>query len=448
MFRGLLLGGAVCHSALMKKENSSEPSTQITARQCAVQLLADVLERKRSFDEALAHHNRFTELADRDRNFTRLLVLTTLRRLGQIDALLASMLNAPLRGRTQDVQHVLRLGVAQLLWLKTPAHAAVNEMVDTVASLGHASMKGVANAVLKRVAREGETLVAAQDEAALNVPSWLLAAWETRFGGAAARSIALARLQEAPLDLSVKHDAAGWAQRLGGRVLPTGTVRLERAGKVESLSGYAEGEWWVQDMAAALPVRMLGDVRGLNVLDLCAAPGGKTAQLAAAGAIVTAVDQSARRLHVLRSNLERLALKAECIEADALKWKCPAPFDAILLDAPCSATGTLRRHPELVWHRAPEDMLRLVDIQKRLLRRAAAWLKPGGRLVYAVCSLQEEEGAGQVRGFLAAHPAFRLSPAPGLPEPCRSADGALVTHPGIGAENGGMDGFYAALLVR
>ncbi len=421
---------------------------QASARQYAAQLLDDVLVRKRSFDEAIAHHNGFGGLQERDRNFTRLLVLTTLRRLGQIDALLARMLEAPLKGRTQDVQHVLRLGVAQLLWLKTPAHAAVNESVDAVAALGHERMKGLVNAVLKRVAREGEAIVAAQHEAKLNVPAWLYAAWEKRFGAEAAEAISLSRLTEAPLDITVKNDAETWAEKLGATLLPTGSLRLMRAGRVDALAGYDAGEWWVQDVAATLPVRMLGDVRGIRVLDLCAAPGGKTAQLVAAGADVVAVDQSARRLSVLEQNLERLQLKAEMVEADILKWKGVGEADAVLLDAPCSATGTLRRHPELVWHRSEDDLTRLVDIQKRLLRRAAQWVNPGGKLVYCVCSLQEEEGAQQVDHFLSSNAGWKLSPAKGLPQGSVNNRGELATHPGQHILAGGWDGFYAALLVK
>lgn len=430
------------------KEDHDHASTPASARQYAAQLLDDVLVRKRSFDEAIAHHNGFGRLEERDRNFTRLLVLTTLRRLGQIDTLLADMLEAPLRGKTQDVQHVLRLGVAQLLWLKTPAHAAVNESVDAVAALGHERMKGLVNAVLKRVSREGEAIVATQHEGKLNVPEWLFTAWEKRFGAEAAEAISLSRLTEAPLDISVKSDAEGWAEKLGATLLPTGSLRLTRAGRVDALAGFDAGEWWVQDVAATLPVKMLGDVKGKRVLDLCAAPGGKTAQLASAGAEVIAVDQSARRLKVLKQNLQRLQLNAEIVEEDILKWKGVGEADAVLLDAPCSATGTLRRHPELVWHRSEEDLTRLVDIQKRLLHRAAKWVKPSGTLVYCVCSLQEEEGALQVDAFLAKNPEWKLSPAKGLPQGSVNNRGELTTHPGQQALHGGWDGFYAALLVK
>lgn len=430
------------------KEDAPHASTQTSARQCAVQLLDDVLVRKRSFDEAIAHHNRFGELQERDRNFTRLLVLTTLRRLGQIDALLAGMLEAPLRGKSQDVQHVLRLGVAQLLWLKTPAHAAVNESVDTAAALGHERMKGLVNAVLKRASREGEAIVATQHEAKLNVPQWLYTAWEKRFGTDAATAISLSRLAEAPLDISVKSDAAGWAQKLGATLLPTGSLRLTRAGRVDALAGYDAGEWWVQDAAAALPVKMLGDVQGKRVLDLCAAPGGKTAQLAAAGAEVIAVDQSARRLKVLEQNLQRLQLSAQIVEADILKWKGVGEVDAVLLDAPCSATGTLRRHPELVWHRSEEDLTRLVDIQKRLLHRAAKWVKPGGKLVYCVCSLQEEEGIGQINTFLESNKGFSLQEPKALPVEFVDKNCYFVTHPGLWKEQGGVDGFFGAILTK
>lgn len=437
----------------MYSPTSPLSSTLTDPRQCAVAVLADVLERKRSFDEAIAHNNSFGKLSERDRNFTRLLVLTTLRRLGQIDEVLTQMLSTPLRGKTQDVQHCLRLGVAQLIWLKTPAHAAVNEMVDTVAALGHESMKGLANAVLKRVVREGEAVIAAQDEACFNVPQWLYEAWESRFGETAARAIALSRLEEAPLDISVKSDAEGWAKRLNATLLPTGTLRLTKAGRVDRLEGYDEGQWWVQDAAAALPAKLLGNVNGKTVLDLCAAPGGKTAQLAAAGAKVIAVDQSKRRLVTLEENMKRLNLQVQVVEADILKWKGPIleqgeEVDAVLLDAPCSATGTLRRHPELVWHRSPEDLTRLVDIQKRLLHRSPKWLKQGGKLVYCVCSLQEEEGAEQVAAFLKIHPEMKLEKASGIPEEFIAHDGSYTTHPGLWSDKGGLDGFYGAIFTK
>lgn len=432
----------------MKNSDSPPSSTPTSARQCAVQLLDEVLARNKTLDIALAHHPQFSSLSERDRNFTRLLVMTCLRRLGQIDAILSECLKEPLKGRTQDVQHCLRLGVTQLLWLETPAHAAVNESVETAAALGHATMKGLVNAVLKRVAKDGKAMLDAQNEARLNTPEWLYKSWENLFGRETARAISSARLNEAPLDITVKSDAEKWAKTLEAALLPNGSLRLQKAGRVDILAGFDEGAWWVQDAAATLPVQMLGDIRGKTVLDLCAAPGGKTAQLAAAGAKVIAVDQNAKRLEILESNLKRLHLEAEIMVADVLKWKPKEPVDAILLDAPCSATGTLRRHPELVWQRSAEDITRLTEIQRRLLQRTINWLKPGGRLVYCVCSMQAEEGEKQVEAFLAKNPGFKREHAKNIPSELLSSKGELLTHPALWPEHGGLDGFYAALLVK
>ena len=273
-------------------------------------------------------------------------------------------------------------------------------------------------------------------------------------GADSARAIAASRLAEPPLDISVKQDAAGWAKRLGGLRLPTGTVRIENpSGPVDVLPGFTEGTWWVQDAAAALPARLLGDVKGRQALDLCAAPGGKTAQLLAAGAHVVAVDRSRQRLRRLEQNLDRLGFEAETEEADALAFDSPRRFDAVLLDAPCSATGTIRRHPDVAWLKRPEDVASLADLQHRLLDRAAGLVAPGGLLVYSTCSLEPEEGEAQAEGFAARHPEFESLPiradeVSGLSH-IVNGRGDLRTLPchGIG-ESLGMDGFFAARFQR
>lgn len=429
----------------MNESNPALSSTIMTARQCAVDLLAEVLEQKRALDEAMARHKGIQTLELRDRQFSYLLVMTTLRRLGQLDQLINAMLAAPLKGRTQTVKHILRVGAAQLLYLGTPPHAAVNSMVETAEQMGFPAMKGVVNAVLKRVAREGADILIGQDAGRANVPDWLYASWEASYGADAARAIAQSGLNQPPLDLSVKEDAAHWAAQLGGRLLPGGTIRLDEAASVESLPGYAEGAWWVQDWAASLPAKLLGDVKGLQVLDACAAPGGKTAQLAAAGAVVTALDQSERRLMRLNENLERLGLHAECVAQDLLKWKPGRQFDAILLDAPCTATGTLRRHPEMVWRVTPDDIAESAKLQARFLARASGWLKPGGRIVYSVCSLQPEEGEERAQAFLLSHPGFRLDTEAAAPF---AENGQIRVHAGRAQTEGDMDGFYAACLLK
>jgi 16S rRNA (cytosine967-C5)-methyltransferase len=316
--------------------------------------------------------------------------------------------------------------------------------------------KALVNAVLRRLAREGEALLGASDEARDNVPDWLWVSWQAAYGEATARAIARAHLTEPPLDLSFKGEAETWTG-LGAVLLPTGTVRLSREARsaermVEALPGFEEGAWWVQDAAAALPVRLLGDVTAKTVLDLCAAPGGKTAQLAAAGARVVAVDRAEARLDLLRRNLTRLRLSAETINADAATWRPETPAPAVLLDAPCSATGTIRRHPDVAWLKRPEDVTRMAAAQDRLLQAAVEMTAPGGVLVYCVCSLQPEEGPERIAALLAAGAPVereRIEPAEigGLAE-LISPEGDLRTLPCHLAEQGGLDGFFAARLRR
>ncbi|HXV23937.1 MAG TPA: transcription antitermination factor NusB [Alphaproteobacteria bacterium] len=424
------------------------------ARQVAFDILGMVLDRRRPLDQAVAAHGTFTRLEPRDRAFVRNLVATTLRRRGQIDAVITSYLSHELPPRGRAVLNALRLGAAQLLFLGTPAHAAVDGSVRLTETSVLGSYKGLVNAVLRRIAQDGPALIAAQDAPRLNTPDWLWQSWIAAYGEETALSIAQAHLQEPPLDLSPRSEPDRWAVALGGWVMPTGSVRrpAELGGQVEGLPGYAEGAWWVQDAAAALPVRMLGTVAGQYVIDLCAAPGGKTVQLAAAGARVTAVDRSPQRLERVASNLHRLRLSAELIAADAADWR-PTPLaDSVLLDAPCSATGTIRRHPDLPWLKQPDEISALAAIQDRLLRSAAQMVKPGGLLVYSVCSLEPEEGRPRVAalvesGAVAPEP-LRAGELAGVPAEAIDPEGALRTLPSQWAGLGGWDGFYAARLRR
>ncbi len=400
--------------------------------------------------EALEGSRPFTALSTRDRAFARLLLFTTLRRLGQIDAVVDGFLSRPLPDRGALVRHSLRLGACQLLFLGTAPYAAVNSMVALVGARGFDGFKPLVNALLRRLAAEGATLIAAQDAPRLNTPDWLWQSWQAAYGRDTARAIATAHLAEPPLDLSLKRDPAAWAARLGGRLLPSGSVRLEAAGAVAALAGFDEGAWWVQDAAAALPARLLGDVRGRRVIDIGAAPGGKTAQLAAAGAHVVALDRSAARLRRLRENLSRLDLAADTVTADATTWRPQNPADAVLLDAPCSATGTIRRHPDIPHWRTAQDVARLSALQDRLLDAALAMLAPGGVAVFATCSLQPEECEARVDAALARHPTARRLPIQddelaGLSEAVTAA-GDLRTLPCHWRDVGGMDGFYAARL--
>jgi 16S rRNA (cytosine967-C5)-methyltransferase len=394
----------------------------------------------------------------RDRAFARLLAATVLRRQGELELVLDAFLEKPLKagpaGRRTWL--ILLAGAAQILCLGTSPHAAVDLAVEAARrDPPTARFAGLVNAVLRRVAREGATVLSGQDAVRLNIPAWVWQRWEQAYGADTARRIAEASLKEPPLDLSLKPDAdaAAWAQRLGGHVLPTGSIRLAERGRVEDLAGYAEGAWWVQGAAAALVARAAGDVSGRAVADLCAAPGGKTAGLAAAGARVTAVDDSPERLERLRQNLARLNLAAEVVVADAAKWAPGRIFDAVVLDAPCSGTGTISRHPDILRLKGPADIRRMAEVQGALLRNAAALVRPGGTLVYATCSLEPEEGRTQIDALLQHEPALRRAPISAAEigaDLSWVVDGDVRTLPFHLAEGdlSGLDGFYIARLRR
>lgn len=431
----------------------------LAPRRVAADMLDAVLRRHRPLEDQFdgEHgHPGLTPLPDRDRALVRMLTGTVLRRLGSLRHLLGLYLTGGMPADAPRVESALLLGAAQILWLDVPDHAAVDLSVRLVqADRRAARYPGLVNAVLRRVAREGREDVRGAEASAADTPAWLLDRWQRHYGRASALAIAAGQRHPPPLDLSVKGDATEWAARLRGHVLPTGTVRTVAQGPVARLPGYDEGGWWVQDAAAALPVRLAGDVRGLRVADLCAAPGGKTAQLAAAGAQVTAVDRSGQRLALLRQNLARLDLSAEVVEADATGWEAP-PFDAVLLDAPCLSTGTIRRHPDIAWLKREADLAPLVELQQRLLERAASLTRPGGLLVYCTCSLEPEEGEQQIAALLAREPGL-------VREPVRAEEvaglGELITPvgdlrtlpshlPHAEPRLAGLDGFYAARLRR
>jgi len=427
------------------------------ARNIAAQALFGILHRRRSLDEVLDSSTGIeglSALPDRDRALVRMLVATTLRRLGTLRALLATMLQGGLPKDAPNVEIALLLGAAQILFLDVPDHAAVDLSVRLASGTRNKRYAGLTNAVLRNVAREGKERFAALDPS-LDTPPWLLDRWSGAYGADTAAAIAAAHRNEPPLDLTAKTDAAAWAARLGGRLMPNDTVRLVDAGVVTALPGFSEGAWWVQDLAASLPVRLFGDVSGLEVADLCAAPGGKTAQLAAGGARVTAVDRAENRLKRLRENLARLGLDAKTVTADAAAWE-GGPFDAVLLDAPCSATGTIRRHPEIPWQKQAADIAAPAALQTRLLDRAATLTKPGRLLVYATCSLEPEEGPQQIDAFLARHSNFVRVPVTvadtGGIEAFVSASGDMRTlpchMPDPDPRLAGCDGFFASRLRR
>jgi 16S rRNA (cytosine967-C5)-methyltransferase len=431
----------------------------LAARRIAADIVENVLRRGRSLEEQLdgaGANPGLAALADRDRALTRHLVATVLRRLGTLRHLLGLFLERGIPNDAPRAESALLIGAAQILWLEVPDHAAVDLSVSLVRTDRRATRyAGLVNAVLRRFAQNAEQQLRGIDTAALDTPDWLMARWQRHYGPELARAIAGANGNEPALDLTVKSDPARWAEALGGRVLPTATVRVIAQGPVSKLAGFGEGAWWVQDAAAALPVRLLGDVRGMSVADLCAAPGGKTAQLAAAGARVTAVDRSESRLKRLQQNLARLDLTAEIVTADATAWQA-GPFDAVLLDAPCTSTGTIRRHPDIPWLKRATDVATLAALQRRLLARAVELVRPGGVLVYCTCSLEPEEGTDIVAELLAADSRLRRRPLDaaevgGLAELIDGA-GDLRTLPchlrDPVPQMGGLDGFYAARLER
>jgi 16S rRNA (cytosine967-C5)-methyltransferase len=445
-------------AAMARARSSPQPEVPgLAVRRIAADLIDGVLRRHLALDEQLAGKNAhlgIATLADRDRALMRRLVATVLRRLGSLRHLLGGFLDKGFPGDAPRTETILLIGAAQILWLDVPDHAAVDLAVRLAqADRRAARYAGLINAVLRRVAQNRDSLAA--PNATRDTPGWLLTRWRKTYGPETARAIAAANGHEPALDLTVKQDAETWAERLRGRVLATGSVRTLAQGAISLLPGYGEGAWWVQDAAASLPARLLGDVRGLRVADLCAAPGGKTAQLALAGARVTAVDRSPARLGRLKENLARLALEAETVAADVLEW-APEPFDAVLLDAPCSSTGTIRRHPDVPWRKSEADLGALTELQTRLLDRAAALTKPRGVLVYCVCSLEPEEGVAQVDRLLARDPRFVRKPVGAGELAGRGefigAGGDLRTLPlhlpDADPRWAGMDGFYAARLVR
>src|SRR6202171_4836389 len=435
----------------------------LAARRIAADILDGVLHKHRTLDDQLdgaAAHPGLKTLPDRDRALMRRLVATILRRLGTLGHVLSRLLGRGIPTDAPRAQSALLIGAAQILLMDVPDHAAVDLSVRLVQSDRRAAKyAGLVNAVLRRCAREGQPLIDEVKSQTLDVPPWLMARWSAHYGDAAARKIAEALSHEPSLDLTVKSDAAQWATRLHGEVLPTGTVRTLLQGSVTMLPGFNEGQWWVQDAAAALPARLFGDVAGKTIVDLCAAPGGKTAQLAKAGALVTAVDRSPGRMARLRDNLARLALEAEVVVADAAEWQAGTSsggFDGILVDAPCTSTGTIRRHPDVAWLRQEADIAALVALQKRLLQKAVTLLRPGGTLVYCTCSLEPEEGEQAISALLATESAVRRAPiaageVAGLTE-VLTADGDLRTLPchlpHQDPRLGGLDGFYAARLVK
>ena len=435
-------------TAHMSKSISDKP----TARDAALDLLEAVLQKKIPLDKALADNLAMASLEDRDRSYARALTATTLRRLGQIDTLINIVLERPLPRKSIGVKNILRLGIVQLLFMNTAPHAAVDTAVKLAQDRGYGPHKKLVNAVLRRISRAGQSIIETQDAARLNTPKWLWDSWIEAYGKDLCRNIAEAHLKEAPLDITAPHNTVFWGEQLNAELLPTGTLRRDAGGLIHKLPGFQEGAWWVQDAAAALPVRLLGDVKNKHVIDLCAAPGGKTAQLAQAGARVTSVDRSKKRLTRLQNNMIRLKFNVECITADAALWRPKSPVAAVLLDAPCSSTGTIRRHPDIARLKTPEDVAKLANVQERLLDAAIDMVQPGGLIVYCSCSLESDEGPALVqvlknKSALIKHVSILPEEVGGYKEFISNA-GDLRTLPCHLSERGGIDGFFATRFQR
>lgn len=435
----------------------SSKKAGMAAREGALRLVHQVLSEKQLLVDAYRseiNDGPLRRLQGNDRAFARRIAITVLQHLGEIDHVLGQFLERGIPKKSGPLRNILRIGVAELLFLEVPAHAVVDSAVSHYRTWRkYAGFKGLTNAVLRRVSKEGSQVLADINPARANLPDWLYESWLEAYGPEAlANMVACHQKPSTPLDLTLKtgtdRDAlTHWAERLSATITPTGSLRLESHDRVDLIEGYGEGAWWVQDAAASLPARLLGDVKDLAVLDLCAAPGGKTMQLAASGAKVTAVDMSRNRLDRVAENLERMNLEAELVKADALKFKSDRLWAAILLDAPCSATGTMRRHPELVHQRKAEDIRHFSSLQAKMLDKSAELLAPDGLLVFCTCSLQPQEGAALIGDFLMRNPDFAIEPIAtgeitGLDEFIQP-DGSMRTRPDQWADLGGLDGFFA-----
>ena len=436
-----------------------ETAPGLMARLAAAQAIADALMLQRPLEERFAAAEtdpRFAALDARDRALARSIAVAAVRRLGTIRKALALHLLKGLPRRAGALEWILVAATAQILFLDLPDHAAVDLAVKaTRLDPGAAPFAALVNAVLRNVARAKDEIVATSDPFDDDTPQWLAQRWKATYGEETARKIARAHRDEPTLDLSVKRDPDDWALRLDGIALPTGSVRLSTHAPIVELPGYSDGEWWVQDAAAAIPARLIGVAAGARVADLCAAPGGKSAQLAAAGAKVTAVDRSAERLKRLAANFGRLRLEAEMAVVNALAFEA-APFDATLIDAPCTATGTIRRHPDVAWTKRQGDLATLGDLQSKLIDKAIALTRPGGIIVYCTCSLEPEEGETQIAALLRRNPDVRRVPITpseigGLDE-CLNPVGELRALPchlqASEPRLSGLDGFFAARLQR
>jgi len=440
-----------------RREAESHPG--LLARAAAASILNDIVTNGQALDDKFAANavpNRLARVEERDRALVRSIVTAALRRFGTIKLALSKLIEKSLPKHAASIETVLIIGAAQILFLDVPDHAAVDIAVR-IARLDSktAPYAALVNAVLRNIVRDRDRILVSIDPLDQNVPPWMSARWRKTYGEETAKAIALMNSAEPTLDITVKADVESWQEKLGGMMLPTGSLRIETHTPVTELAGFSEGQWWVQDAAASLPARLLGVKPGMAVADFCAAPGGKAAQLAAAGAIVTAIDRSAERLKVLAANFERLGLRAEMIVADVTTLK-GLSFDAILVDAPCSGTGTIRRHPDIAWTKKFADITNLAALQSRMLDKAAELVRPGGTIVFSTCSIEPEEGELQIQSFLRRNPDIIRVPIEAREVGNLSAiidtQGDIRTLPShLPSDNprlSGLDGFFAARLRR
>lgn len=444
-----------------KRESGLSDKPGLAARQAAARLLAAVIDKKASLDGMLdpsSGNPAYTALPPADRALVRAILNSALRHLPRIEAMIGSLLKNSLPDGARALQHVLSVAAAQILYLDVPDRAAVDLAVEQ-ANIDPRNKRfaSLVNALLRRLSADKERLIVEFGDKVPALPGWFADRIAATYGAEKAKRIGEAHLTPAAIDLTVKSDPEGWAQRLGGVVVPTGSVRLaEYSGAITDLEGYEQGEWWVQDAAAALPARLFGSLEGKRVVDLCAAPGGKTAQLIMAGATVTALDMSASRLKRLQENLTRLKLQAELIEGNAGTFQTEALFDAALLDAPCSSTGTARRHPDVPWTKGLDDVRKLAVVQEKLLRHALSLVKPGGLVVFSNCSLDPIEGEDMIARLLAERSGIARVPVsanmlPGLADAITPLGEVRTTPAMLEAATpaaSGMDGFFACVLRR
>lgn len=442
--------------------SSSDQTTGYETRRLAARIIDDVIARRLALDEtletALATRDA-RALDDRDKGLVRAIATSAIRHFGAISKALAARLERGLPKHSGPFEAIMASGIAQILYLDVPDHASVDLTVELVqADPDCRRYVALANAVLRRIAREKNDILKAVRPLEDNTPSWLADRWVETYGYEKAQEIAASHTHDAAVDLTVKSEPEAWAQKLDAIVLPTGSLRLKTRTAIPALQGFAEGEWWVQDAAAALPARLIAAQKNEVIADFCAAPGGKTAQLALSGAKIVAIDRSGKRLLRLKANLDRLHLAAEIVEMDALQYE-GGPFDAILIDAPCSATGTIRRHPDVAWTKGPEDIRKLTSLQAKLLDKAASLLKSGGRMIYCTCSLEPEEGEKQIEALLERNPKLKraaFTPADlaafgGPLADALTAQGDLRTLPFMLPHEekrvSGLDGFFASRLI-